>query len=269
MESGNFMTEEIKSICRYENIKSKYILQKIFNNLEKKIILNIVKYNKDIKERINININDFKEFSVKYSSVEIEIKPFSYQHCHLIHINEKDKIYYHIYFNNDKKEIKRNYININEKVEIIKIKIDYQIESFEELFYKCDYIESVFFKQFYRGMFYECSSLKDINFNNFNTNNATNMSGMFYKCSSLNTNMAAMFSRCSSLKELNLNNFNTNNVTNMDYMFYECSSLKELNLNNFNTNNVTNMSGMFSRCSNELIMKIKVQRNDIKEIAFK
>ena len=50
-----------------------------------------------------------------------------------------------------------------------------------------------------------------------------------------------MFYRCSSLKELNLSNFNTNNVTNMEYMFSECSSLKDLNLSNFNTNNVTNM----------------------------
>ena len=32
-----------------------------------------------------------------------------------------------------------------------------------------------------------------------------------------------MFSRCSSLKELNLNNFNTNNVTNMRWMFSKCS----------------------------------------------
>ena len=61
--------------------------------------------------------------------------------------------------------------------------------------------------------------------------------------------MRCMFIGCSSLKELNLNNFNTNNVTNMSYMFYECSSLKELNLNNFNTNNVTNMSYMFFLCS--------------------
>ena len=53
--------------------------------------------------------------------------------------------------------------------------------------------------------------------------------------------MAAMFYGCSSLKELNLNNFNTNNVTNMGGMFDGCSSLKELNLNIFNTNNVTNM----------------------------
>ena len=32
-----------------------------------------------------------------------------------------------------------------------------------------------------------------------------------------------MFSGCSSLKELNLSNFNTNNVTDMTDMFYECS----------------------------------------------
>ena len=31
-----------------------------------------------------------------------------------------------------------------------------------------------------------------------------------------------MFSYCSSLKELNLSNFNTNNVTNMSFMFSGC-----------------------------------------------
>ena len=81
-------------------------------------------------------------------------------------------------------------------------------------------------------------------------------------------NMNGMFYGCSSLKELNLNNFNTNNVTDMGYMFYGCSSLKELNLNNFNTNNVTDMYGMFRGCSNDLIMKIKTQYKNIKEEAF-
>ena len=32
-----------------------------------------------------------------------------------------------------------------------------------------------------------------------------------------------MFEGCSSLKELNLNNFNTNNVTDMRLMFSKCS----------------------------------------------
>ena len=54
--------------------------------------------------------------------------------------------------------------------------------------------------------------------------------------------MSLMFYECSSLKELHLNNFNTINVTDMSLMFFGCSSLKELNLNNFNTNNVSNMS---------------------------
>ena len=42
--------------------------------------------------------------------------------------------------------------------------------------------------------------------------------------------MSGMFYECSSLKELNLSNFNTNNVTNMSHMFYGCSSLKEINI---------------------------------------
>ena len=35
--------------------------------------------------------------------------------------------------------------------------------------------------------------------------------------------MNLMFCKCSSLKELNLNNFNTNNVTYMRRMFSGCS----------------------------------------------
>ncbi len=46
--------------------------------------------------------------------------------------------------------------------------------------------------------------------------------------------MGFMFYECSSLKELNLSNFNTNNATDMGFMFFRCSSLKELNLPNFN-----------------------------------
>ena len=54
-----------------------------------------------------------------------------------------------------------------------------------------------------------------------------------------------MFVRCSSLTNINLSNFNTNNATNMSGMFYGCSSLTKIDLSNFNTNNVTNILGMF------------------------
>ena len=220
-----------------------------------------MKYNKKLQKRLNININDYRE-------VEIELKLTDGKYGQFINIPKKDKEYYHIYFDNSNEEIKRNYLEENEKVKMIKIIIDYPVKSFKELFYKCNCIDSISFNKFYRNnitnmscMFSGCSSLKEINLFNFNTNNVTNMDSMFSGCSSLkelnlfnfNTNnaidMHGMFYRCSSLKELYLSNFNTNNVTDMSGMFCGCSSLKELNLSNFNTNKVINMSFMFSYCS--------------------
>ena len=80
--------------------------------------------------------------------------------------------------------------------------------------------------------------------------------------------MGFMFSRCSSLRELNLSNFNTNNVTDMECMFEKCSSLKELNLSNFNTNNVTQMIGMFFGCSVQFQRKMKAKYKNIRDVAF-
>ena len=77
-----------------------------------------------------------------------------------------------------------------------------------------------------------------------------------------------MFSFCSSLKQLNFSNFNTNNVIYMSGMFSSCSSLKELNLSNFNTNKVTYMRKMFSGCSNQFQNKIRAKYKNIKEEAF-
>jgi len=39
-----------------------------------------------------------------------------------------------------------------------------------------------------------------------------------------------MFNKCSSLKEVNLSNFNTQNVTDMNYIFDGCSSLTKKNI---------------------------------------
>ena len=65
-----------------------------------------------------------------------------------IKINENDKIFYHIYFNNNKKEIKNKYeIKKEGKVKKIEIIIDYQVKSFEKLFDCCRCIESVNFKK--------------------------------------------------------------------------------------------------------------------------
>ena len=103
---------------------------------------------------------------------ESKIKPVSNKYGKFINMNENEK-YYHIYFNDNKEEIKRNYFNKNDNVSKIKIIIDYQVKSFYKLFYYCKCIKYINFKKFCR--------------NNIN-------------------NMGSMFSRCSSLKELNLSN---------------------------------------------------------------
>jgi len=184
--------------------------------MEKYKSLEIMRYNKKLQKRLNISINDYKEY---YQSTEIELKIVDYRCDKFINIPDKEKKYYHIYFNNSNEEIKGNYLNENEKVKIIKIIIDYKVTSFQNLFYYCWYIEFINFKKFYR-------------------NNVTNMSDMF--------------AHCSPLKELNLSNFNTNNVTNMKCMFYKCSSLKELKVSSFIINDEVITNDMFYGCHDEL-----------------
>ena len=41
---------QIKSKNIFNNLKADYFLQKVFNNLKKKITLNIIKYNKNIRK---------------------------------------------------------------------------------------------------------------------------------------------------------------------------------------------------------------------------
>ena len=53
------------------------------------------------------NINNYKDFSEKYSSIELEIIPIQNKYGHFINIKRKDKNYFHIYFNENKKETKK------------------------------------------------------------------------------------------------------------------------------------------------------------------
>ena len=83
--------KQIKSKDKFENLKCDYFLNKLFNNLERKKILNIVKYNKKTKKRMNIINNDFKEYSEKYSSIEIEIKPVNNTYGTFINFKNEDE----------------------------------------------------------------------------------------------------------------------------------------------------------------------------------
>ena len=272
MDSSSYKEREklnhlkLKSII--ENVKSQYILRKIFDNLSKKKSLYLIKYNNNIKNRININNNDYKKYSEIYSPIELEIIPIKNQDGYFIKVKKKEQKYFHIFFNGDKEEIKRTSLDKNDKVSKIKIIIDYQVISFEYLFLYCKCIQSMHFKKFNRNninnmsyMFYGCILLKELNFSNSNTSKVTDMSYMFYGFSSLKelnlsnsktskvTDMSYMFYGFSSFKELNINNFDTFNVKSIYSMFSRCLSLIKLEINNFHTVNVTNMGFMFSKCS--------------------
>ena len=58
-----------------------------------------------------------------------------------------------------------------------------------------------------------------------------------------------MFEDCSSLAELNLNNFRTSKAINMKNMFSSCRNLENLTKANFDTASVTNINNMFSQYS--------------------
>ena len=274
MESNNGKLNQIKKNVNLDNLKSDYFLKKIFEYMKTNKYLSIVKYNKKLQKRLNLNINDFKDYCQLYSPIEIELKIVNnkYHNKQFINIFDENLKYCHIYFDDSKEEIKRPYMNDYTEAKVIKIIIDYQIKSFSCLFGYCNCIREIHFKKFFRinitnmeAMFYGCSSLRVLNLSNFNTNKVINMCGMFQECSSLRelnvsnfntnnvTNMSGMFWGCSLLKELNLSNFDTIKVTDMRYMFSDCTSLRELNVSNFNTNNVIYNSHMFDRCSKKLI----------------
>ena len=206
--------------CDIQNIKSNYILKIIFDILRRNKALTIIKRSNKTKERLDININDYKNYRGIYSSIEIEIIPYKNESGKFINIKDVERPYFHIYFdNNYEEEIQRKNLSVNDEISKINIIIEHQAKYFNNLFTSCHCIESIYFKKFYRnnidnmnGMFNLNPALKEINFSNFKTDNVTKMGGMFLG------NLG--------LKELNLSTFNTSNVTNMESMFFGCASLE-------------------------------------------
>ena len=94
-KENNKENESAKPNPPIESLKSDYFLQKLYDNMTKKKKLEIVKYNKKIQNRLNLDVKDYKE----YSEIEIEIIPTKDKYGKFINIKKKDKLYYHIYFN--------------------------------------------------------------------------------------------------------------------------------------------------------------------------
>ena len=226
-----------------KNIKSKYILKQIIDNLQDKISLQLFKYSKEFQSRLELSLENYKE----YCKVEVEIFPKNFSHINkYFNPPNPDKTYFYQVFVNDEKEKRKSDFSdlkyVKDPIKKIKIVLLYKFKDFNGLFNECKDIEKINFIKFKRrnitdmkNMFYNCTSLKEINFTHFNSEKVTNLRCMFWLCS--------------SLTEINFTNFNTSNAVNMNGLFYGCSSLNQLNLANFNTMNALNMSYMFCKCS--------------------
>ena len=84
-------------------------------------------------------------------------------------------------------------------------------------------------------MFYQCSSLTDLDVSNFNTANVTNMHYMFGAC---------------GLTTLDISSFNTANVSEMNSMFIDCSNLTTIYAGSYwTTASVMDGNRMFTGCS--------------------
>ena len=83
------------------------------------------------------------------------------------------------------------------------------------------------------SMFNDCTNLTSLTLpEKINTSKTTNMGGMFFACS--------------SLKQLDLSKFDTSNVLSMKMMFKGCQALNYLNISSFDTSKLdeTHISGM-------------------------
>ena len=114
----------------------------ILNLLPHGRYLNIIKYNKNIQKRIDININHYKAYSEEYSSIELDIIPKKGEYGEFINIKEEDEKYFHIYFNDNKKEeIKKGWFHPKNYLDLILLMMNihrtyhsYQLHYFGKIF---------------------------------------------------------------------------------------------------------------------------------------
>ena len=141
------------------------------------------------------------------------------------------------------------------------------ITMIEVMFYACHSLKNVEFNDFdtskvtdMSNMFCWCDSLESIDVSGFDTSNVTKMYGMFHGCSKIKKldvtgfdtrkvdDISGMFMQCSGLKTVDVSKFKTEKVTDMGSIFYGCSSLTSVDVSNFDTSNVENMGSMFEGC---------------------
>ena len=91
-----------KANANLDDVKSKFILKKIIAHLPEKKFMKIIKYNKHMRHRLNIDNTDYK----KAYQVELEIIPLPNHFGKFISVIKGEESNYNIFFNDKKKEKK-------------------------------------------------------------------------------------------------------------------------------------------------------------------
>ena len=94
-----------------DNIKSKYILQIFFSNFSEKTKLNLVKYNKNLQAKLNLNLLHYKIISGNYTTIFDNNNKIG-----KIYDEYKDKLIFEGEFSNAKKNGKGREYDNNERL---------------------------------------------------------------------------------------------------------------------------------------------------------
>ena len=98
-------------------IRCGYILKQVFDNIIPNKQLEIMRYNNKLKRKMNKSKEDYKMISLK---IVLELIPNENIDGKFVN-NHSNYDSFHIYFNDNEKEVKRNYIKEKEKISKIKI----------------------------------------------------------------------------------------------------------------------------------------------------
>ena len=102
MGNKNNKKNKIEDNTLFKNIKSSFLLEKIFSYIKENQLLKIIKYNKSLQKRLNININNY----INYYKIIIEIIPKD-QSFYFFNFPYNDEPFYHIFFDDNKKRNKK------------------------------------------------------------------------------------------------------------------------------------------------------------------
>ena len=121
MENSTIKEEEGNK-NRLKKIESEFFIPIIFEHIEKVKLFKIIKINRNIQQKLDINLDKYKEYSVVHSTIELEIRPVPHAIGKFINIKKDEENYFHIYFNDNKEEIKRTELKNGDNISKINIK---------------------------------------------------------------------------------------------------------------------------------------------------